>query len=79
MKNKDEKISSSLDSAAEKACLSGEKYVASRQEVLRSSNDLKKEKTVGKKTKKSLNRSSSFLESTLRSMVLCTAKIDVHD
>ncbi|GMN29756.1 hypothetical protein TIFTF001_002552 [Ficus carica] len=76
---------SSLESAAQKACISREKYVASRQEFLRSYNLTptpeaaaeKKKVSVGNRTKKWFKDNKP--NNPLRFMVLCVApKLDVN-
>lgn len=69
-------ITNSLDSAAAKACISREKYFASRQEFLRSYKFTKKE-SVGRKTKEWFKNNKP--QNPIRFMILCTAKPYVLD
>ncbi|GMN29749.1 hypothetical protein TIFTF001_002537 [Ficus carica] len=66
---------SSLDYAAARACISREKYVASRQEFLRGYK-LKKKENVGRKTKKWFKDNKP--QNPLRFIVLLCVKLDVH-
>ncbi|GMN29755.1 hypothetical protein TIFTF001_002550 [Ficus carica] len=76
---------SSLESAARKACISPEKYVASRQEFLRTYHLTTTTTTAGKKKESVGNRTKKWFKDNkpknrLRFIVLCmAAKLDVHD
>ncbi|EXB72723.1 hypothetical protein L484_004303 [Morus notabilis] len=67
-----------LDSAAQKAGISREKYVDSRREFLRSYNFPMKDESVGKRSIKKWFKDNKP-QNNIRSFILCGANHDVHD